>query len=82
MGRMASSEIAKANGAAAEMNSIESFKMTNPSSPIPKPPSQYFAPLSNGNSTMKKNNQKSVTVTVGEYGIFNGNNNTLMGSFN
>lgn len=70
MGRVAASEIAKANGAAAELESIESFKLTNPSSPTPKPPPIYWAPQNSGPPTMKKT-QRQVSVTIGEYGNFN-----------
>lgn len=67
MGRVAASEMAKASGDAAEMESIESFKLMNPSSPVPRPPSLYFAPQSTGPPTMKKC-QRQVSVTIGEYG--------------
>lgn len=71
MGRIAASESAKANGASAELESIESFKLTNPASPIPKPPPLYFNPQNSGPPTMKKT-QRPVSVTIGEYGVFNG----------
>ena len=67
MGRCAANEIARANGELAELESIESYKLTNPSSPTPKPPSAYFVPQNTGPATMKKI-QKSVSVTIGEYG--------------
>ncbi|XP_055681484.1 uncharacterized protein LOC129788969 isoform X2 [Lutzomyia longipalpis] len=66
LSRVAASEMAKANGDMAEMESIESFKLTNPSSPPPRPPSHYFAPQSSGPPTMRKN--RPVSVTIGEYG--------------
>ncbi|XP_055710946.1 uncharacterized protein LOC129806406 isoform X2 [Phlebotomus papatasi] len=67
LGRVAASEMAKANGDMAELESIESFKLTNPSSPPPRPPSVYFAPQSSGPPTMRKNH-RPVSVTIGEYG--------------
>jgi hypothetical protein len=69
MGRIAAaSELARAASAeAAELESIESYKMTTPASTTPRPPSVYFAPQKSGPPTMKKSN-KSVSVTIGEYG--------------
>lgn len=66
MGRCAAHELAKASGDAAELESIDSFKLTNPSSPTPKPPSLYFNSQSSGPATLKKPT-KSVSVTIGEY---------------
>lgn len=66
MGRCAASEIAKANGDAAEMESIESFHLNNPAAAIPKPPPSYFHLQSSGPPTMKKST-RSVSVTIGEY---------------
>lgn len=66
MGRCAAHEIAKANGDAAELASIDSYKMTNPASPEPKPPSLYFNAQSSGPATLKKP-LRSVSVTIGEY---------------
>lgn len=66
MGRCAAHEIAKASGDAAELESIDSFKLTNPSSPTPKPPSMYFNSQSTGPATLKKP-QRPVSVTIGEY---------------
>lgn len=67
MGRCAATEMAKANGDTAEMESIESFQMNNPSSSSrPKPPSMYFNPQSSGPPTMKKS-QRPVSVSIGEY---------------
>lgn len=66
MGRCAAHELAKASGDAAELESIDSFKLTNPSSPTPKPPSLYFNSQSNGPATLKKPT-KPVSVTIGEY---------------
>lgn len=66
MGRCAASEMAKANGDMADMESIESFKLNNPSSPKPRPPSVYFNPQSSGPPTMKKSH-KPISVTIGEY---------------
>ncbi|XP_059619167.1 uncharacterized protein LOC132263422 [Phlebotomus argentipes] len=67
LGRVAACEMAKANGDMAELESIESFKLTNPSSPPPRPPSVYFAPQNSGPPTMKRNH-RPVSVTIGEYG--------------
>lgn len=66
MGRCAAQEIAKANGDSAELASIDSYKMTNPASPEPKPPSMYFNLQSTGPATLKKQT-RSVSVTIGEY---------------
>lgn len=66
MGRCAATEMAKANGDIAEMESIESFQLNNPSSPRPKPPSMYFNPQSSGPPTMKKSH-RPVSVSIGEY---------------
>lgn len=66
MGRCAAHEIAKANGDSAELASIDSYKMTNPASPEPKPPSLYFNSQSTGPATLKKP-MRSVSVTIGEY---------------
>ncbi|XP_055370993.1 transcription factor mef2A [Condylostylus longicornis] len=67
LGRVAASEIAKANGDMAELESIDSYQLLNPSSPTPKPPSAYFVPPNSGPPTMKKSN-RPVSVTIGEYG--------------
>lgn len=66
MGRCAAHEIAKASGDAAELESIDSFKLTNPSSPTPKPPSMYFNSQSTAPATLKKP-LRPVSVTIGEY---------------
>lgn len=70
MGRVAASEMQKANGNAAEMESIESFKMTHPASPVPHPPPVYFSERRSGPPTMKKI-QRPISVIVGEYGNAN-----------
>ncbi|XP_055840995.1 putative uncharacterized protein DDB_G0277255 [Episyrphus balteatus] len=59
-------EVARANGDHAELESIDSYQMRNPSSTIPRPPSLYFAPQNSGPPTMKKN-KRPVSVTIGEY---------------
>ncbi|XP_055909560.1 rho GTPase-activating protein gacU [Eupeodes corollae] len=59
-------EAARANGDHAELESIDSYQMRNPSSTIPRPPSLYFAPQNSGPPTMKKN-KRPVSVTIGEY---------------
>lgn len=67
MGRCAAHEMAKATGDAAELESIDSYKLTNPASPPPKPPSSYFQLAATGPATLKKP-VRSVAVTIGEYG--------------
>lgn len=51
---------------AVEMESLESFKLNNPSSPTPRPPNTYFMKQPSGTLTMKKANPQ-VSVTIGEY---------------
>lgn len=67
MGRCAAHEMAKATGDAAELESIDSYKLTNPASPPPKPPSSYFQLAATGPATLKKP-ARPVAVTIGEYG--------------
>ncbi|XP_050083088.1 uncharacterized protein LOC126569789 isoform X2 [Anopheles aquasalis] len=71
MGRVAASEMAKASGDSAELESIESFKLTNPQAPPARPPSYYFCPQATGPATMKKS-QKPIAVTISEYTAANG----------
>jgi harmonin len=66
MGRMAMQEAKKANGDLAEMESIESFKLINPSSQIPIPPPMYFSSQKSGPPTMKKV-QKPISVIINTY---------------
>ncbi|XP_058445258.1 midnolin homolog [Malaya genurostris] len=66
MGRVAEAEQAKANGDVAELESIESFKMTNPTPTTIRPPSYYFSPQATGPPTMKKT-LKPIAVTISEY---------------
>uniref|UniRef100_A0A182I876 PDZ domain-containing protein n=1 Tax=Anopheles arabiensis TaxID=7173 RepID=A0A182I876_ANOAR len=66
MGRVAASEMAKASGDSAELESIESFKLNNPQQPPVRPPSYYFCPQATGPPTMKKS-QKPIAVTISEY---------------
>lgn len=66
MGRMAMQEAIKANGDLAEMESIESFNLTNPSSQIPVPPPMYFSSQKSGPPTMKKI-QRPVSVIINSY---------------
>lgn len=66
MGRMAMQEAIKANGSAAEMESIESFQLNNPSSQIPVPPPMYFSSQKSGPPTMKKI-QRPVSVIINSY---------------
>lgn len=50
----------------ADLESLESFKLKNPSNVQPKPPSNYFMRAPNGTATMKKHG-RPVSVTIGEY---------------
>lgn len=59
-------EAIKANGSAAEMESIESFQLNNPSSQIPVPPPMYFSSQKSGPPTMKKI-QRPVSVIINSY---------------
>uniref|UniRef100_A0A182QNC7 PDZ domain-containing protein n=1 Tax=Anopheles farauti TaxID=69004 RepID=A0A182QNC7_9DIPT len=66
MGRVAATEMAKASGDSAELESIESFKLNNPQPAPVRPPSYYFCPQASGPPTMKKS-QKPIAVTISEY---------------
>uniref|UniRef100_A0A182N6D6 PDZ domain-containing protein n=1 Tax=Anopheles dirus TaxID=7168 RepID=A0A182N6D6_9DIPT len=66
MGRVAATEMAKASGDSAELESIESFKLNNPQPTPVRPPSYYFCPQATGPPTMKKS-QKPIAVTISEY---------------
>lgn len=66
LGRIAMQEAIKANGENAEMESIESFQLNNPSSKIPAPPPMYFSSQKNGTTTMKKI-QRPVSVIINSY---------------
>ncbi|XP_055634954.1 uncharacterized protein LOC129774909 [Toxorhynchites rutilus septentrionalis] len=66
MSRVAATEMAKANGDTAELESIESFKLTNPTPSSIRPPSYYFSPQNTGPATMKKS-QKPIAVAISEY---------------
>ncbi|XP_073967320.1 uncharacterized protein [Choristoneura fumiferana] len=48
------------------MDSLESYKLKNPTNLQPKPPSNYFVRAPNGTATMKKH-LRPVSVTIGEY---------------
>lgn len=48
----------------AELESIESYKLRNPSLVQPKPPSTYFVRTTNGVDNKKK---RPVSITIGEY---------------
>lgn len=50
----------------AELDSLESYKLKNPSNIPPKPPQNYFVKAPNGTTTMKKLT-RPVSVTIGEY---------------
>lgn len=50
----------------AELDSLESYKLKNPTNVQPKPPSNYFVRAPNGTATMKKH-MRPVSVTIGEY---------------
>lgn len=54
----------------AELDSLESYKLKNPSNAPPKPPPNYFVRAPNGTATMKKHT-RPVSVTIGEY-AYNG----------
>lgn len=72
-----SSKTSQNNNDAVEMESLESFRLNNPSNPWPKPPNTYFnrpktalsSQLSNGStcSTISGKKQRPVSVTIGEY---------------
>lgn len=64
--RITAAEMAKANGDAAEIESVDSFKFTNTSCSPPRFPQQYFLPPATGSATMKKNNPQ-VAVKIDEY---------------
>ncbi|XP_013185724.2 uncharacterized protein LOC106131249 [Amyelois transitella] len=49
-----------------DLESLESFKLKNPTNVLPKPPSNYFIRAPNGTATMKKH-ARPVSVTIGEY---------------
>lgn len=66
MGRIAMQEAIKANGDLAEMESIESFQLNNPTSQIPVPPPMYFSSQKSGPPTMKKI-QRPVSVIINSY---------------
>lgn len=51
----------------AELESLQSYTLKNPSAVQPKPPATYFMNAPNGTATMKKH-QRPVSVTIGEYG--------------
>ncbi|KAJ0179305.1 hypothetical protein K1T71_005017 [Dendrolimus kikuchii] len=55
----------------AELESLESYKLKNPASVPPRPPSNYFMKAPNGTATMKKI-ARPVSVTIGEY-AYSGN---------
>jgi len=67
MGRIALQESAKAKGDVAEMESIESFKLNSPASKIPAPPPMYFQTQTFEPTTLKKVQQKPVSVIVSSY---------------
>ncbi|XP_031763240.2 uncharacterized protein LOC113523624 isoform X2 [Galleria mellonella] len=50
----------------ADIESLESYKLKNPSNVQPKPPSNYFVRAPNGTATMNKHG-RPVSVTIGEY---------------
>lgn len=70
--KLESTLVRKVKDEKAELNSLESYKLKNPSSTQPKPPSNYFVRAPNGTATMKKNS-RPVSVTIGEY-AYNGAN--------
>lgn len=70
MSRIALQELAKAKGDLVEMESIDSFRLNSPSSKIPIPPPMYFQSQKFEPTTLKKVQQKPVSVIVSSY---NGN---------
>lgn len=64
--KLDSTQIRKMKEDKAELDSLESYKLKNPSSVLPKPPSNYFVRAPNGTATMKKH-ARPVSVTIGEY---------------
>jgi hypothetical protein len=62
-------ELAKAKGDVAEMESLESFRLTAPSSKIPVPPPMYFQTQKFEPTTLKKVQQKPVSVIVSSYDL-------------
>jgi hypothetical protein len=69
MSRIALQELAKAKGDVAEMESLESFRLTAPSSKIPVPPPMYFQTQKFEPTTLKKVQQKPVSVIVSSYDL-------------
>lgn len=67
MSRIALQELAKAKGDVAEMESIESFRLNSPASKIPIPPPMYFQTHKFEPTTLKKVQQKPVSVIVSSY---------------
>jgi hypothetical protein len=67
MSRIAMHEFAKAKGDVAEMESIDSFKLNSPTSNIPIPPPMYFQTQKFEPTTLKKGQQKPVSVIVSSY---------------
>lgn len=70
MSRIALQEMAKSKGDLIEMESIDSFRLNSPSSKIPIPPPMYFQSQKFEPTTLKKVQQKPVSVIVSSY---NGN---------
>lgn len=70
MSRIALQELAKSKGDLIEMESIDSFRLNSPSSKIPIPPPMYFQSQKFEPTTLKKVQQKPVSVIVSSY---NGN---------
>ncbi|KAL7030818.1 hypothetical protein ACKWTF_006798 [Chironomus riparius] len=67
MSRITLQELAKSKGDVAEMESIESFKLNSPASKIPAPPPMYFQAQTFEPTTLKKVQQKPVSVIVSSY---------------
>jgi hypothetical protein len=67
MSRIALQELAKAKGDLVEMESIDSFRLNSPSSKIPIPPPMYFQSQKFEPVTLKKVQQKPVSVIVSSY---------------
>jgi hypothetical protein len=67
MSRITLQELAKAKGDLVEMESIDSFRLNSPSSKIPIPPPMYFQGHKFESMTLKKVQQKPVSVIVSSY---------------
>lgn len=65
--RGSSDNLCAGAGSTAELESLDSFKMTNSTSVIPSPPPLYFCPQKSVPPTMKKIQKPGVSYLIGEY---------------